>query len=88
MAVWRCTTVVQMAGKPRLASDLLTDWQERLTAAAQRVKTARDDAVAAELELRALILEAFAAGLSVTPIVQATGLSLGRVYQIKRGTRR
>lgn len=71
-----------------MAVDQLTAWQNRLTAAADRMRSMRDEASAAELELRALILEAFAAGLSVTPIVQATGLSLGRVYQIKRGTRR
>lgn len=52
------------------------------------MRTLRDRSTQAELELRALILDAFAAGLTVTPIVAATGLSLGRVYQIKRGTRR
>lgn len=77
-----------MAGKPRLAPDTLETWKARLSEAAERLRTLRDEATEAELELRALILEAFEAGLSVTPIMQATGLSLGRVYQIKRGTRR
>jgi len=77
-----------MAGKPRLAPDQLTDWQSRLATAAAELHRLRGDAQEAELELRATILEAFAAGLSVTPIMEATGLSLGRIYQIKRGTRR
>lgn len=77
-----------MAGRARLAPDLREEWQTRLRSAAGQMRHDRDKALESELELRATIVEAFEAGLSVTPIVQSTGLSLGRVYQVKRGTRR
>jgi hypothetical protein len=77
-----------MAGKPRLSPDALAEWQLKLSAAAEDMHKLRENAMDAELRLRALINDAFDAGLSVTPICEATGMSLGRVYQIKRGTRR
>jgi len=77
-----------MASKPKVTPELLADWKKQLSVAAAEMHKQRDKAAEAELALRTCIQEAFAAGLSVTPIMDATGLSLGRVYQIKRGTRR
>ena len=77
-----------MAHKPKAAPELVEDWQGRLVDAAAELTKRRDDAAAAEQALRTCIQQAFEAGLSVTPIMEATGLSLGRCYQIKRGTRR
>lgn len=67
---------------------MVEEWKERLVAATATLDKARTDAVAAEMDFRACVLGAFEAGLSVTPIMEATGKSLGRIYQIKRGTRR
>lgn len=77
-----------MAGKPRTPPDQLEQWQKRLRAATDAMHQLREQAMEAELAFRATVNDAFDAGLSSTPIVEATGLSLGRIYQIKRGTRR
>jgi hypothetical protein len=77
-----------MAHKPKAAPEVVDDWKARLVEAMAEMTKRRDEAAAAEQALRATVQSAFAAGLSVTPIMEATGLSLGRVYQIKRGTRR
>lgn len=77
-----------MAVKQKLSPEQLDQWKASLAEATARLNKKRDEAAEAELDLRTCILAAFAAGLSVTPIMEATGYSLGRVYQIKRGTRR
>jgi hypothetical protein len=77
-----------MASKPKVTPDQLARWKETLAEAAAALERARGDATKAEQAFRACVLDAFEAGLSVTPIMEATGKSLGRIYQIKRGTRR
>jgi hypothetical protein len=72
----------------RATVDVVEHWKEQLVAATATLEKARTDAVEAEMAFRACVLGAFEAGLSVTPIMEATGKSLGRIYQIKRGTRR
>lgn len=77
-----------MASRPRPSAGQLRTWQRKLERKAGQMRTLRGRSTQAELELRALIVDASAAGLTVTPIVVATGLSPGRVHQIRRGTRR
>jgi hypothetical protein len=59
-----------------------------VTEAIEYLKIKREEALSAEEELRVCVREAFDAGLSVTPISEATSLSISRIYQIKRGVRR
>jgi hypothetical protein len=63
------------------------EWQVRLSAARDRLEAAREEADAADEAFRQIVCDAFDAGLSVTPIQMAVGLTASRVYQIKRGRR-
>lgn len=59
----------------------------KLTDARQALDDARQAATDAEMALRETIIEAFAAGLSGTPIGEATRYTISRIYQIKAGRR-
>ena len=58
--------------------DLATSWSE----ATEYLKLEREAALSAEEELRVCVREAFNAGLTFTPISEATGLSTARIYQM------
>jgi hypothetical protein len=77
-----------MAHKPKAAPEVVQEWKAKLAEAAAALDQAREAAAVAEQAFRACVVDSFDAGLSVTPIMEATGRSLGRIYQIKRGTRR
>jgi len=78
-----------MAGKLRQYKDptLVEVWTEKLQDARKRLEAAREEAADAEESFRDTVRAAFDAGLSVTPIQYATGLTTSRVYQIKQGRR-
>lgn len=59
-------------------------WSERLATSRREYEEARDEAYAKFCDD---VRGAFGAGLSVTPIVKATGLTPSRLYQIKGGRR-
>ena len=77
-----------MARRPKPATENVATWTSILQNAAAELEQKRAEARFVEENLRTCIREAFEAGLTVEPIMAATGLSLGRVYQIKRGVRR
>jgi hypothetical protein len=62
--------------------DLVASWSAKLTEATEYLKLKREEALSAEEELRVCVREAFNAGLTVTPISEATGLSTARIYQM------
>jgi hypothetical protein len=77
-----------MANKPRPPDDLVDTWSTVLTEASEDLQRKRTEAMQAEDVLRITVRDAFDAGLTVTPIADATGLTVSRLYQIKRGVRR
>jgi hypothetical protein len=76
-----------MANKAKPDPDVLDMWRTRLREAAAALKEKRADATLAEEQLRQVVREAFAAGLTGEPIAEETGLTIGRLYQINRGVR-
>lgn len=68
-------------------AEQLDVWMPRLIAATEHMRVKRQEAIDAEHELRDCIRDAFADGLTVNPIMEATGYSQGRCYQINRGVR-
>jgi hypothetical protein len=77
-----------MVNKAKAPNDLVASWAAILARAsdAQRKKEEEHDRAT---EFRDVcVRDAFDAGLTVDPISDATGLSVGRLYQIKRGVRR
>jgi hypothetical protein len=77
-----------MVNKAKPAPDVLASWQLMLAEATEDLALKRQEVAVAEEMQRVCIREAFDAGLAVTPIREATGLSVGRLYQIKQGLRR
>lgn len=63
------------------------EWTRRLKEARSQLEAARSAADEADQAFRATVREAFAAGLTVVPIQEATGLTTSRLYQIKAGRR-
>lgn len=76
-----------MVGKTRWDPTLVEVWTVRLKAARRRLEDARGETAAAEESFRDTVRNAFEAGLSVTPMHHATGLTKNRLYQIKQGRR-
>jgi len=62
-------------------------WAQKLRAARNALEQARSAADQADEAFRATVRAAFAAGLTVVPIQEATGLTTSRLYQIKAGRR-
>jgi hypothetical protein len=79
--------VIKMANKAKPSPDLLAGWMVRLTAATEELQEARTTSALAEKQLRLMIREAFDDGLAAPMIAEATGLTISRLYQIKRGVR-
>jgi hypothetical protein len=77
-----------MANKPKPPEDLVDTWSTMLADASDDLQKKRGEALRAEDVLRICVRDAFDAGLTVTPIREATGLTVSRLYQIKRGVRR
>jgi len=76
-----------MAGKGWQPPELIQEWMTKLKQARIDLEKARLDHVEAEETFKRAVRAAFEAGLSVTPIKAATGLTTSRVYQIKAGRR-
>lgn len=76
-----------MANRPRPSEEL---WEKEV-AKLQQAVTERDEAQkaahTADMRLRRVIKAAFKNGLSASYISEATGLTVSRLYQVKRGTR-
>jgi hypothetical protein len=77
-----------MANKPKPLTELLATWIVMLAEAIEYLKLKRAEALRAKEELRVSIREAFDAGLAATPMRDATGRSVQRLYRIKRRGRR
>jgi hypothetical protein len=75
------------AGRTASQPELYDAWTARLRAARDRLQAIRDAAEVAEQERDQTIVGAFEAGLPVTPIQYATGLTSTRCYQIRAGRR-
>ena len=76
-----------MARRRAVAPEVVDEWTTRLHDARrelEEINELRDQRIA---QYRATICNAFAAGLSVTPIKAATGYTTSRLYQIKSGRR-
>jgi dihydrodipicolinate synthase/N-acetylneuraminate lyase len=76
-----------VAGKGWQPPELVQEWMTKLKKGRVELEKAREEHTAAEETFRRLVRAAFEAGLSVTPIKAATGLTTSRVYQIKAGRR-
>lgn len=76
-----------MANRPRPPADVLKKETSRIEKAVRKRERAQQAALDAEMELRDAIKVAFKNGLSASYISDATGLTISRLYQVKRGTR-
>lgn len=74
-----------MANRKRAPKDVEARHRAILTSAAGTMVKKRNDAWKAELVLREKVRDAFAEGVTVGPIKEATNLSTPRLYQIKNG---
>jgi hypothetical protein len=77
----------QVANKPKPPPDVEEHWRKVLREATVELQRKRAEALRAEHFQRMCVRDSFDAGLSVTPIREETGLTVSRLYQIKRGTR-
>jgi hypothetical protein len=59
----------------------------RLFEAVEDLKVKRAEAYRAEERLRTCVVDAFDAGMGAQAIREATGYTISRLYQIRRGTR-
>ena len=76
-----------MANRPRPSEELWNREAAKLQAAIDERDAAQKAATAADMKLRRVIKAAFKNGLSASYISEASGLTISRLYQIKRGTR-
>jgi FAD/FMN-containing dehydrogenase len=76
-----------VAGKGWQPPEVVAEWMARLKQGRVALEKARLEHEEAEEAFKRLVRAAFEAGLSVTPIKAATGLTTSRVYQIKAGRR-
>jgi hypothetical protein len=72
-----------MANRKRAPKDVEARHRAILARAAAKMVAKRDEAWKAELDLREKVRAAFAEGVTVGPIKEATGLSTPRLYQVK-----
>lgn len=76
-----------MANRPRPSDELWEKEVAKLQAAIDERDAAQKAATAADMKLRRVIKAAFKNGLAASYISEASGLTVSRLYQIKRGTR-
>jgi hypothetical protein len=76
-----------MPNHPKATADVVAYWKDILVAANEELKRKRAEALRAEEVRDACVRDAFEAGLTVYPVREATGLSVGRIYQINQGVR-
>ena len=76
-----------MANRPRPTEELWEREVAKLVNAINERDEAQKAANAADMKLRRVIKAAFKNGLSASYISEASGLTVSRLYQIKRGTR-
>jgi hypothetical protein len=76
-----------MAGRSAPTAEIVEEWSKRLDDARRQLEDATDMRQEKVDQYRCTIRGAFAAGLSVTPIKDCTGLTTSRLYQIKAGRR-
>jgi hypothetical protein len=72
-----------MANRKRAPREVEDRHRSILSAAAGKLAAKREEAWQAELVLREKVRDAFAEGVTVGPIKEATSLSTPRLYQIK-----
>lgn len=76
-----------MANRPRPTEELWETETTKLKKAVDARDAAQKEAHQADMALRKAIKSAFKNGLSAPYISEATGLTVSRLYQVKRGTR-
>jgi len=76
-----------MANRPRPTEAVWEREVAKLEKAVHERDAAQKEAVRADMALRKAIKTAFNNGLSASYISEATGLTISRLYQVKRGVR-